>query len=77
MYNKHKDNELQQQLAAQSAATVQPDLPYELTSHTKQGVVFGAWNGQYLVKPDSADGHVMIVGGSGSGAVACIQNPFG
>jgi len=70
-----KGRKQEAEIAAQTAAATQPNLPPQLASSTKQGVVFGKWAGQYLVKPEHLDGHVMIVGGSGSGKSSCMAIP--
>jgi len=74
-YNRYKDNELQQEIEEQTAAINQPDLPPTLASYSKQGVIFGKWQGVYLTKPDDFGGHIMVVGGSGSGKTSCIAIP--
>ena len=74
-YGAYKDNQLQQQITAQTEAVTNPDLPPELASSVKRGVVFGKWQGQYLVKPEYLDGHTLVVGGSGSGKSSCLVIP--
>lgn len=39
------------------------------------GMVFGKQGGKYVVQPESADGHSLIVGGAGSGKTAAIAIP--
>lgn len=40
-----------------------------------QGVVFGKDGGKYAVKPETTDGHILVVGGAGSGKTAGIAIP--
>jgi len=39
------------------------------------GFVFGKHNGNYVVKPEEKDGHIMVVGGVGRGKSSCIAMP--
>ena len=39
------------------------------------GFVFGKYNNDYVLKPETEDGHIMIVGGVGSGKSTCIAIP--
>ena len=39
------------------------------------GIVFGKKGGQYITKPEVADGHALIVGGAGSGKTSAIAIP--
>ena len=57
----------------------------EIIKRYRQGVVFGKHYekyvtlgnevDQYIVKPETSDGHVMVVGGVGSGKSSCIAIP--
>lgn len=40
-----------------------------------KGVVFGKLNEKYAVMPESTDGHILVVGGAGSGKTASIAIP--
>ena len=40
-----------------------------------RGIVFGKSEGKYIVKPESRDGHTLVVGGIGSGKSSCIAMP--
>lgn len=40
-----------------------------------QGVVFGKDGGKYVVKPESTDGHILVIGGAGSGKTSSIAIP--
>jgi len=39
------------------------------------GFVFGKHNGNYIVKPEDKDGHILVVGGVGRGKSTCIAMP--
>lgn len=40
-----------------------------------QGVVFGKQSGKYAIMPEETDGHILVVGGAGSGKTAAIAIP--
>jgi type IV secretion system protein VirD4 len=40
-----------------------------------QGVVFGSQGRKWICKPEDTDGHVLVVGGVGSGKTSCIGIP--
>jgi len=52
-----------------------PPTNRQLASSVPRGVFFGARGGQYVVKPESMDGHVLVVGGTGSGKSSCVAIP--
>ena len=37
--------------------------------------MFGKSNGKYATMPESTDGHILIVGGAGSGKTAAVAIP--
>jgi len=39
------------------------------------GFVFGKHNGNYVIKPEDKDGHIMVVGGVGRGKSTCLAMP--
>jgi type IV secretion system protein VirD4 len=39
------------------------------------GFVFGKYKGKYVTKKENTDGHMMIIGGAGSGKSSCIAIP--
>jgi len=47
----------------------------EIQSAKPCGVVFGKQEEEYIVKPENLDGHVLVVGGVGSGKSSCIAIP--
>jgi len=65
-----------QKTAAQAAyAAKNPPVNRRLASPAPHGVFFGTRGGQYVVKPEGMDGHVLVVGGTGSGKSSCIAIP--
>lgn len=40
-----------------------------------RGIVFGKSEGNYIIKPESKDGHTLVVGGVGSGKSSCVAMP--
>ena len=46
-----------------------------LQSQTPQGVVFGRQGKRYITKSEATDGHVLVVGGVGSGKSSCVAIP--
>lgn len=39
------------------------------------GVVFGTQKNRFVTKPETQDGHVLVIGGAGSGKSACVAIP--
>ena len=58
----------------QDAPHIYDNIP-ALQSSNPCGVVFGKQGKVYVGKPESMDGHVMVVGGVGSGKTSCIAIP--
>lgn len=48
-------------------------IPNELK--TGKGIIFGKHGSTYISKPENLDGHVLVVGGAGSGKSSCIAIP--
>jgi type IV secretion system protein VirD4 len=46
-----------------------------IRSFKPSGVVFGKSKFQYVTKPEDVDGHVLVVGGVGSGKTSCVGIP--
>lgn len=60
---------------AKERKAVNPGIPKEYFSTTATGFLFGKKNGGYVVKPEDADGHILVIGGAGSGKSSCIAIP--
>jgi type IV secretion system protein VirD4 len=52
-----------------------PPVNSRLASAEPCGVFFGTHGKQYVVKPEDVDGHVLVVGGTGSGKSSCVAIP--
>ena len=39
------------------------------------GFIFGKMGGKYVTKKEDKDGHILVVGGAGSGKTSCIAIP--
>jgi type IV secretion system protein VirD4 len=48
---------------------------WQLLSRKPQGVVFGKKDWQYLCKDETKDGHILVLGGPGSGKTSCLAVP--
>ena len=48
---------------------------FPIESVTPHGVIFGRRNSLYIIKPEELDGHILVVGGVGSGKSSCIAIP--
>jgi type IV secretion system protein VirD4 len=51
--------------------------PLTMLTATPKGFIFGKdiYQGHYLHKPESTDGHILVVGGAGSGKTSCLAIP--
>ena len=45
------------------------------TNNTLSGFVFGKSKGKYVTKKENIDGHILVIGGAGSGKSSCIAIP--
>lgn len=52
-----------------------PVVDKKLLSKNPSGIVFGRYNRKYVCKDINEDGHVLVVGGSGSGKSSCLVIP--
>lgn len=52
-----------------------PAAPAQLLTAAPKGFIFGKQHGKYVYKADTADGHILVVGGAGSGKSSCIAIP--
>ena len=66
---------LGQQQSRRERAATNPGIPKELTAQAPRGFVFGKKGGNYVVKPETLDGHILGVGGVGSGKSSCLAIP--
>ena len=60
---------------SQEKKNIKPKLTNELIENTPRGVVFGRTRGGYVAKNEEKDGHVLVIGGAGSGKSSCIAIP--
>lgn len=52
-----------------------PSIPKGYESKEPIGVIFGKKGNSYAVKTEMTDGHILVVGGAGSGKSSCIAIP--
>lgn len=52
-----------------------PEVPKKNKFKMPVGVVFGKFKSKYICKELSEDGHVLVIGGSGSGKTSCVVIP--
>lgn len=52
-----------------------PKAATELLAPTPEGFIFGKQSKKYVIKPTTRDGHILIIGGAGSGKSSCIAIP--
>ncbi|MDR0492157.1 MAG: type IV secretory system conjugative DNA transfer family protein [Nitrososphaerota archaeon] len=63
-------------VAAQAAFEAKNPIANEqLTSLEPRGIFFGRQHKHYVIKPEKMDGHILVVGGPGSGKSSCIAIP--
>jgi len=60
---------------AAAAMAKNPPANRLLASPIPRGVFFGARGNQYVVKSEEMDGHVLVIGGTGSGKSSCVAIP--
>jgi type IV secretion system protein VirD4 len=63
------------QAAQRMRAVKNPPVPKELKTLEPCGMIFGERNISYVCKAENLDGHVMVIGGAGSGKSSCIAIP--
>ena len=66
---------IRQQKAKGIEAKVDGNVISLVPSTNLKGVVFGKLSGKYAVMPETTDGHILVVGGAGSGKTASIAIP--
>ena len=59
----------------QDKATTNPQPTDRIVRNTREGIIFGNKNGQIVGRHENMDGHVMVVGGTGSGKSSCVVIP--
>jgi len=64
----------QRQIHRERAAT-NPAAAKELKTYRPQGFIFGKKGADYIAKPETLDGHILAVGGAGSGKSSCLAIP--
>lgn len=52
-----------------------PNIEKGLAVSAPMGFIFGRKSGKYVVKTEAADGHILTVGGAGSGKSSCLAIP--
>jgi len=55
--------------------SIRPKVNKNLRMVSPKGVVFGKYGSAYIAKPEDKDGHILIIGGAGSGKSSCIAIP--
>ncbi len=54
---------------------INPVVPAQLLTSDPTGFIFGSKKGKYVRKADNVDGHILVVGGAGSGKSSCLAIP--
>ena len=72
LYSQSKISQADTQYQRYENAMKNPTAPYALQSNIRNGVFFGTQNGLYIRKYEGQDGHVLVIGGTGSGKTSCI-----
>ncbi len=54
-------------------AASHPEIEQSLLSRKPEGIIFGKFGKEYVRKSIDSDGHVFIVGGSGTGKSSCVS----
>jgi type IV secretion system protein VirD4 len=58
-----------------TAMAKNPPANRRLASSEPRGIFFGARGSQFVVKSEDMDGHVLVVGGTGTGKSSCVAVP--
>ena len=72
---KAKYSDQQRQKEQAERAIKDPPIPAELRSNEEHGFIFGEKGNSYIIKSEEKDGHILVVGGVGSGKSSCIAIP--
>jgi type IV secretion system protein VirD4 len=51
------------------------NVKLKMSNNEPCGVVFGTRGKKYIIKPGEQDGHILVVGGAGSGKTSCVVIP--
>lgn len=54
---------------------VRPKVDKEIKEVAPRGVIFGKEGAKFVTKPEDRDGHILVIGGAGSGKSSCIAIP--
>jgi len=60
---------------AKERAITSPPAPVELTAAAPNGFIFGKKKAAFVRKPVTMDGHILTIGGAGSGKSSCLAIP--
>lgn len=55
--------------------TIKPKATKEIKELAPSGVIFGKEGVNFITKPENKDGHILVIGGAGSGKSSCIAIP--
>ncbi|MCL2671293.1 MAG: type IV secretory system conjugative DNA transfer family protein [Clostridiales bacterium] len=75
LYTHHQIKEDAEQYQAYERAAKNPPAPFALQGSIRSGVFFGKHDCRCIRKPQDMDGHVLVIGGTGSGKTSCIAIP--
>jgi type IV secretion system protein VirD4 len=62
-------------LFGDTETTVYSQVPRDLLSSSPQGFIFGQRAFRYVRKKEEQDGHILVIGGAGSGKSSCLAVP--
>ncbi len=82
MFKRRKDptwgllsSRLKSSATKKESKILDPDIPEQLRHKERTGVFFGEKQGNYVCQQENLDGHVLVLGGSGSGKSTCCAIP--
>lgn len=73
---KLKGNDVTDWQSIQKRKALYPPIPQRLKSREPEGMILGKAGIDYIRKPAEDDGHLMIIGGTGSGKSSCLAIPI-
>ena len=71
-----KGNDVTDWQSIQKRKALYPPIPQRLKSREPEGMILGKAGIDYIRKPAEDDGHLMIIGGTGSGKSSCLAIPI-